>query len=266
MPPLPPSYLDTVAIFATPDDEYLGYSATGFFCRHRSGFDNAFDGLFLVTSARAVDGNLANVSLLCWPRRGERPKRYRAPGAGGLALGTWVVAPELDLAVLHLDRERLAADAVRYRGFDADFRTLTTRDMKKRGIGEGDDVRILGFTPLGPSIPLRAMVRRGIIARVQDCYRRTSETFLLDATIVDGNRGSPVIMRLERGVDGRPLAQPTIQLVGVVSGYLPSRGTPLQVGDDGKTLLVQPHTGLVRVVPVNGLLELLETAAKRAGA
>ena len=266
MPPLPPSYLDTVAMFVTSSDECPRYSATGFFCRHRSGFEDAFDGLFLVTSATAVGANLADVSQLCCRRRDRHPTCYKATGAGGLALGTWVVASELDLAVLHLNRERLAADAVRYRGFDAEYRTLTTFDMKRRRIGEGDDVRILGFAPASPSIPLGAMVRRGIIARVQDCYRGRSDTFLLDATIVEGNRGSPVIMRLERGVDGRPLAQPTIRLVGVVSGYLPSRGVPLRVGGDGKTLLVQPHTGLVRVVPVNGLLELLETAAKRAGA
>ena len=266
MPLLPARYLDTVAMLLTSRDGDLRYSATGFFCRHRRGIEDDDDGLFLVTSARAAHEDPADANLLCYRRRGKRPWSYKATGEDGLALGTWVVGRKLDLAVLPLDRERLAAGAVRYRAFDPEGGALTTSAMEKRRIGEGDDVRILGFIPVGPSTPLEAMVRRGIIARVQDCYRGRSDTFLLDATIVEGNRGSPVIVRLERGVDGRPLAQPTIKLVGVVSGYLPSRGVPLRYGDDGKTLLVQPHTGLVRVVPVDGLLELLETAAKRAGA
>lgn len=266
MPALPPDYLDSVAMFVTPDEHGLRYSATGFFCRYRWGFRDAFDGLFLVTSAGAVREGLADVELACSRRRRKRPRWYPAAGEGGLALGTWITDPELDLAILRLDRERLAADRVRYRAFDANFRTLTTADLKKRRLGEGDDVRILGFTPAGQRRPLEPMVRRGIVARIQDRYRGRARTFLLDATIFEGNRGSPVIMRPQRGVDGRPLDQPPVNLIGIVSGALASDGPPLQLGDDGKTLLVQPNTGLVRVAPVDGLLNLLRSVARESGA
>lgn len=257
-------YLDTVAMFVR--DQDLQHLATGFFCRHRTRINDAFDGSFLVTCARAVGKDLRNTHLLCVRQHGKHARWYPATGEGGLALGSWISDPDRDLAVLHLDRERLAADSIRCREFDADYSALPTLEMRRRRIGEGDDVRILGFAPLGPTIPLQPLMRRGIIARVQDCYRGRSDTFLLDATIGDGSPGSPVIMLPERGVDGRRISQPSVKLVGVISGYLPSRAAPLRIGDDGKTLLVQPNTGLVRVVPVDGLLELLETAAKRAGA
>lgn len=266
MPLLPARTLDTVAMVLTSRDGDFPYSATGFFCRYRPGIEDAGDGLFLVTSAGAAREDLADAHLLCYRRRGKRPRFYRASGEDGLALGTWVVDRKLDLAVLPLDRERLVADAVRYRAFDPEGGALTTSAMEKRRIGEGDDVRILGFAPVaGLHIPLYSMVRRGIVARIQDCYRGRSESFLLDATILRGNRGSPVIVRLEHGVNGHPLAAPPVKLIGIVSGHLPTRATPLRLGDDGKTLLVQPNTGLVRVVPVDGLLDLLETATERTG-
>ena len=266
MPQLPPGYLDSVALFAAPEDGLLQYSATGFFCRHRTGVADSFDGLFLVTTAAAVGGNLADLTLLCRRRRGKRPRFYPATGEGGLGLGTWITESKRGLAMLLVDRERLAADGVRFREFDADYSALSANDMKERRLAEGDDVRILGFAPASPRIPLATMVRKGMIARIRDCYHGRSDTFLLDATIAEANRGSPVIVRLDRSADGRPLARPAIRLIGVVGGYLPSQNPPMRVGDDGKTLLVQPHTGLVQVIPVNDLLNLLETAARIAGA
>ena len=266
MPAIPTDYLYSVAMFVTPDGDGLRYSGTGFFCRYRWGFQNAFDGLFLVTSAAAIREDLPDMELVCSRRRSKRPRWYPATGEGSLALGTWITDLELDLAILRLDRERLAADGVRYRGFDAEFRVLTIADLKKRRIGEGDDVRILGFPPALLGRPLEPMVRRGIVARIQDCYRGRSSTFLLDATICEGNRGSPVILRPERGVDGRPLDQPPVNLLGIVSGNLLSDGAPLSLEVEGRTLLVRPHTGLVRVVPVDALVGLLRSVAEESGA
>ena len=266
MPQLPPGYLDSVAMLVAPGDDWLRYSATGFFCRHRSGVGDGFDGTFLVTTAAAVGGNLADLVLVCRRRRGKRPRCYPATGEGGLALRTWITASEPGLAVLPLDRERLAADGVRFREFDADYSALSRYGMTERRLAEGDDVRILGFAPTGPSVPMATMVRKGMIARIRDCYHGRSDTFLLDATIAEGNRGSPVVVRLDRGVDGRPLLRPAIRLIGVVGGYLPSRDAPVRIADDGKTLLVQPNSGLVHATPVDGLLNLLETAARIAGA
>ena len=189
MPKLPPRYLDTVAIFEAYRHRKLHYAATGFFCRYFTGGAGGRTLLFLVTTARAVSGNLSDTRLVCRRRRGFRRTSYAAGGKGGLALGTWLVDAERDVAVLPLDPDRLSADAIRYQTFDVSGGALNSWQMGHRGIGEGDDVLLLGFTPERVRFRPVTMVRRGIIARIQDCYRGQSPTFLVDATIFAGNTG-----------------------------------------------------------------------------
>ena len=228
MPKLPPRYLDTVAMFEGYRDGKLRYAATGFFCRYFTGGAEGRTLLFLVTSARAVSGNLGDTTLVCRRRRGFRRTTYEADGRDGLALGNWLVDSELDVALLPLDPERLAAHAVRYQTFDVYGGALETWEMHRRGVGEGDDVLVLGFTPERRRFRPMTMVRRGIIARIQDFYRQRSPTFLVDATIFAGNTGSPVVIRPARGRGGEPLTHPRIHLIGLVSNYLPNPEGPVR--------------------------------------
>ncbi len=266
MPKLPPRYLDTVAIFEAYRHRKLHYAATGFFCRYFTGGAGGRTLLFLVTTARAVSGNLSDTRLVCRRRRGFRRTSYAAGGKGGLALGTWLVDAERDVAVLPLDPDRLSADAIRYQTFDVSGGALNSWQMGHRGIGEGDDVLLLGFTPERVRFRPVTMVRRGIIARIQDCYRGQSPTFLVDATIFAGNTGSPVVIRPARGRKGDPLTHPTIHLIGLVSDSLPNPEGPIRHDGEGRTMLVRVHTGLVRVVPVDAILRLVLMADRSGSA
>ena len=266
MPKLPPRYLDTVAMFEDHGDGKLRYAATGFFCRYFTGGAEGRTLLFLVTTARAVSGNLGDTRLVCRRPRGFRRISYAADGKDGLALGDWLVDSELDVALLPLDSERLAADAVRYQTFDVSGGALQGREMGHRGIGEGDDVLLLGFTPERLRFSPATMVRRGIIARIQDFYRRRSPSFLVDATTFAGNTGSPVVIRPARGRKGDPLTHPTIHLIGLVSDSLPNPEGPVRRDEEGRTMFVRVHTGLVRVVPVDAILGLVRMAGRSGSA
>ena len=261
MPPLPTRFLDTVVMFTETDKPR--YVATGFLCHHRIAGREPCEGLFLVSSAQAVHGDSGHTNLVCRSRRFFGPEFRPAAGKGGIALGDWLTEPELDIAVLPLDRQELWSGPLRYQALNTDRGALTSSGMKRRRVGEGDDVFIVGFAPEQVHIFPVPMVRRGIIARIRDLYRGESPTFLVEATISEANQGSPVIMAPTRGARNRPLIRPGFKLVGMVAGYLPNPEQPLRRNQDGRTLLVRMNTGLVRVIPVNAICELLETAVER---
>ena len=262
MPLLPPRHLDTVALFEKYRKSRHRYAATGFFCRHRFGGDEAREELFLVTSARAVSGNLDDTIVVCRLRGTQQVMVNRATGHGGLARGGWFSDPELDLAVLPLNPEHLSKNRLRFRALGTTAGVLTISAMKGRRIGEGDDVLILGFAPEPAGLPPVPLVRRGIIARIQDCYHGSAKTFLVDATIFEGNRGSPVVMKPEHPAADRPWNDPAGKLIGVVSESLRNPCGPVRTTQDGRSLDVRVHTGLVRVAPVDALRALLERGAR----
>ena len=78
-------------MFEDHGDGKLRYAATGFFCRYFTGGAEGRTLLFLVTTARAVSGNLGDTRLVCWPASPGIPQnqlrggRQRRTGAGRLA-------------------------------------------------------------------------------------------------------------------------------------------------------------------------------------
>lgn len=262
MPLLAPRHLDTVAFFEEYGKHRHRYAATGFFCRHRFGGDEGREALFLVTSARAVGENFDDTIVVCRRRRTQHAVVNAATGHDGLARGGWFSDPELDLAVLPLDPEYLSKHRVRFRALGTIAGALTMSAMQERRIGEGDDVLILGFAPESTGLRPVPMVRRGIVARIQDCYRGQSKTFLVDATTFEGNRGSPVVMKPEQPAADRPWNDPAGKLIGVVSESVPNPWGPVRTTKDDRLLDVRVYTGLVRVVPVDALRGLLEKGAR----
>ena len=264
MPLLPSRHLDTVALFAEYRKGRIRYAATGFFCRHRFGgeepHEEPHEELFLVTSAHNVREEPGHTLLVSRRRRTQHVLLNDATGQGGLGRGPWISDPESDLAALPLNPEHLAATKLRFRALGTSASALTMAAMRKRRIGEGDDVLVIGFAPELAGLHPVPLVRRGIVARIQDCYRGLSKTFLVEATTFAGNRGSPVVMKPDRGADDRAWNDPAGKLIGVVSESVPNPLGPLEHGTDGRTVLIQVNTGLVRVVPVDALLDLLEKA------
>ena len=261
MPKLPSRYLDTLAMFEESHLDRLQYAATGFFCRYFTGGSQGRTLLFLVTSGRAVGGDLDRTSLICGRRRGFRMTSYPAESGGSLAQGGWLVDSERDVAMLPLDPERLKEDEIRCETFDLRDGCLEGWQLRKRGVGEGDDVLVLGFAPERLRLRPVTMVRKGIVARIQDFYGRRSSTFLVEATTFTGNTGSPVVIRPAHGKRGQPLTHPRPHLIGLVADSLPNPEGPFRHDEEGRAMLVRLHTGLVRVVPVDAIRRMVRMAA-----
>ena len=267
MPLLPSRHLDTVALFEEDREGRFRYAATGFFCRHRFGgeepHEEPHEELFLVTSAHNVREEPGHTLLVSRRRRTQHVLLNDATGQGGLGRGPWISDPESDLAALPLNPEHLAATKLRFRALGTSASALTMAAMRKRSIGEGDDVLVIGFAPDSAGLQPVPLVRRGIVSRIHDCYQGLSNAFLVDATTFDGNRGSPVVMKPQRSAAERPHSDPAGKLIGVVAQSLPNPWGPVQVTHDGRRLDVQVNKGLVRVIPVDTLLGVLEQAGPR---
>jgi len=261
MPKLPSRYLDTLAMFEESHPSGLRYAATGFFCRYFTGGAEGRTLLFLVTSGRAVSGDLDCTSLVFGRSKGFNRITYPAGRGGRLALGDWLVDSERGVALLPLDPERIKEDAIRCETFDLWGGALESGHLRRRGVGEGDDVLVLGFAPERLRVRPVTMVRKGIIARIQDFYGRRSPSFLVEATTFAGNTGSPVVIRPAHGKRGQPLTYPTPHLIGLVSDSLPNPEGPFRHDEEGRAMLVRLHTGLVRVVPVDAILRMVRTAS-----
>ncbi|MYE44422.1 MAG: hypothetical protein F4X79_10420 [Acidobacteria bacterium] len=261
MPKLPSRYLDTLAMFEESRPGQLRYAGTGFFCRYFTGGAEGRTLLFLVTSDRAASGDLGYTSLVFGRSKGFNRITYPAGCGGRLALGDWLVDSERGVALLPLDPERLKEDAIRCETFDLWGGTLESWQMRKRGVGEGDDVLVLGFAPERLRLRPVTMVRKGIVARIQDFYGRRSPTFLVEATTFAGNTGSPVVIRPAHGKKGQPLTHPRPHLIGLVSDSLPNPEQPVPRDQEGRAVLVRVHTGLVRVIPVDAIVGMVRMAA-----
>ena len=261
MPLLPSRQLDTVALFTEERKGRFHYAATGFFCRHRFVEEPSRDELFLVTSPRARE------DLEDWLLIGRRRKSGRAlvdPVAQKRGFArTWFSDDECGLAVLPLDPEHLARTRLRFQAVSTATGALTLSAMRTKRIGEGDDVLVVGFGPDLERLKPAPLVRRGIVARIQDCYQGLSNAFLVDATTFEGNRGSPVVMKPHRSAADRPRSDPAGKLIGVVTESLPNPWAPVKHHGKERTLMIQVNTGLVRVIPVDALVRVLELAHSR---
>ena len=263
MPLLPSRQLDTVALFEEVRNRRFHYTATGFFCRHRSLGKESRDELFLVTSAPAMRENLKGKVLIGRRRRRVAPLVEAVTDKRGFARRRWFLDDECGLAVLPLDPEHLAGTRLRFQAVSTATGALTLSALRKKRIGEGDDVLVLGFGPELAHLQPVPLVRRGIVARIQDCYQGLSNTFLVDATTFEGNRGSPVVMKPRRSAADRPRSDPAGKLIGVVAESLPDPWGPVKHHADHRILRIQVNTGLVRIIPVDTLLRVLAVAQLR---
>ena len=203
---LPPTFLHCVV--AIGDHAQSGpprYVATGFAYGHLAARAGSGDGLYqsFIVSNKHVFGSLRGdaVVLRCNPRgRGGAVEiEYPILDPAGTPLWTSHPTNEIDVAVLSID----SVHTLRERGeevwqFKSDSDVAGRADLARSGAFEGDFVYILGF-PLGfvGNRRKNVIVRSGCIARIQDLFDGDSSDFLIDASIVPGNSGGPVIIKPE---------------------------------------------------------------------
>ncbi len=136
------------------------------------------------------------------------------------------------------------------------------KDRNNIGISVGDEVFVLGF-PLGIRGTTQnfAITRKGIIARLDD-ELLNDHYFLIDASAYPGNSGGPVVNVSEsQSLQGTKAVNQT-RLIGVVSAGIPYQDIAISQQTRRARIVFEEQTGLVKVVPVDSIVEAIDIFMK----
>ena len=185
---LPPYFLNTVAALGTRgDDGTVNYTATGFLISrpHEPEDDNPTAPrrwLFLVTNRHVAD---AGNQLVVRINRVDGSDSYihdlNAEPDNISMSWTKHPDPETDVAVRLVHFGRLIPDGSEPPSIRSRQHTFSLEQVRESGISEGTGVFVLGF-PLGIAGEERnqAIVRQGIVARIQGWLNGRNSDFLID--------------------------------------------------------------------------------------
>ncbi len=132
------------------------------------------------------------------------------------------------------------------------------KEFSKSNISTGDGVFVLGF-PMGISGKLKnsVIVRQGIIARVDD--ELLSEHFYyIDASAYPGNSGGPVIHKPEVVSITGTNTNSSAGLIGVISSGETYSEVAVSQQTGEPRIVFTEQTGLVRVVPIESVIEAID--------
>ncbi len=269
---IPPGFLNTVVALGGPStDGTMQYTATGFLYGYPSGATDE-DGakrywVYLLTNRHVFEKASANSTEL--HVRFNRPmgsdsKIYTIPLRGTDDSNSWIVHPNADVAVLSINPGLLEVDGIEFQFFASDVHTFTLDQAREIEVSEGDGVFVLGF-PLGEAGEERnyAVVRQGIIARIQDWVKGNAQTFLIDASIFPGNSGGPVLLKPELTSIAGTKRNNRCGLIGMVSAYLPYREFAISQQTGRPRMIFEENSGLGIVVPYNVIQETIQLAVDK---
>ncbi len=268
---IPPAYLNSVVALGGPSqDGSIQYNATGFLYGYPTG-ETDVNGrelywIFLVTNRHVFAGATERGTTLHARFNrpmGAEPHVYTLQLQETAGLKSWVVHPQsdIDVAVLQLNPAKLMADGLEYFFFEDDRHTFTRQQSIDVGMSEGDGVFVLGF-PLGQAGDERnyAIVRQGIVARVQDWLKGDARTFMVDASIFPGNSGGPVLLKPEFTKIEGTNSSSRCGLIGMVSSYLPYQEIAVSTQTKRPRMIFEENSGLGIVVPYDDIMETVKTA------
>ena len=271
---IPPGYLNTVVALGGPsEDGTMKYTATGFLYGHPTGATNE-DGqptyrLFLVTNRHVLQKASMNSTEL--HVRFNRPMGadssiYTIPLKETDGSASWIVhpRPDADVAVITINHKRLQDDGIEFVFFAGDQGAFTLDQAREIEVSEGDGVFVLGF-PLGEAGQERnyAVVRQGIVARVQDWLKGNAQTFLIDASIFPGNSGGPVLLKPELTSIQGTKRNNRCGLIGMVSSYLTYQEVAISQQTGRPRMIFEENSGLGVVVPYNVIQETIQAAVEK---
>ena len=268
---IPPSFLNTVVALGGPaQDGSMQYTATGFLYGHPTGDTNE-DGqptyrLFLVTNRHVLEkASMNSTELHARFNRsmGVDANIYTIPLKETDGSASWIVhpRPDADIAVITINHNRLQDDGIQFSFFPGDQATVTLDQAREIEVSEGDGIFVLGF-PLGEAGKERnyAVVRQGIVARVQDWLKGNAQTFLIDSSIFPGNSGGPVLLKPESIAITGTKSNNRCGLIGMISSYLPYREVAVSQQTGRLRMIFEENSGLGVVVPHNVIQETIEIA------
>ena len=269
---IPPSFFNSVVALGeqTPEGVMISH-ATGFlYGRPLETTDengNRYYQAFLVTNRHVFDKAAERSDIM----HARFNKLFEA-GTNIVPLKlehfSWTVHPDpdADVAVMMINSEWLNSAGVEYFFFEADNHIMSIDQARASQISEGDGIFVLGF-PLGESGEERnyAIVRQGIIARIQDWLKGNVRTFLIDASIFPGNSGGPVLLKPEIASIEGTTSNDRCALIGMVSSYLPYREIAISQQTGLPRMIFEENSGLGRVVPHDVIHEAIEFAMTKFG-
>ncbi|MFT4663282.1 MAG: S1-C subfamily serine protease [Polaribacter sp.] len=215
--------------------------------------------VFLVTNKHVI-ANQSQMILRFNPQNAQPAKDYniRLMDDAGKLLWTGHQNPKVDVAVLRININLIAAEGMKFGLFKSDTDIATRPQMMEHGLMEGDFIYALGF-PMGLVSKDRqhVMVRSGIIARIRDLYENRSTDFTVDAFVFPGNSGGPVITKPEViSIQG---TQPykKASLIGIIKSYIPYRDVAISQQTKNPRVIFEENTGLSLVEPVDHILDAI---------
>jgi S1-C subfamily serine protease len=172
--------------------------------------------------------------------------------------------PEIDIAVVPLAHHVLTEAGMQFSYFFSDRFTADRATMRTLGLSEGDGAFVLGF-PMGIVGETRSyvIVRFGAIARLRDCLAGTTTDFLLDAPVLPGNSGGPVISRPELNAIIGTNIQAAAHLIGVVKSYVPYRDIAVSPQTGNPRVIFEENSGLTTVIPIDYVNEAIAAAQQQ---
>lgn len=216
--------------------------------------------VYLVTNKHVLDG-FENIILRFNPQSGTTAKDYPISLSGDNNQPLWIghPIPEVDVAVLGINAQKLQDEGMKFNFFESDESVFTMEKMKEAEITEGDYIYVLGF-PMGLMDVDRQYVilRSGAIARVRDLFEGRSTSFIVDALVFPGNSGGPVVLKPEAvSIDGTK-SNMSSSLIGLVKSYIPYQDVAVSQQTGKPRIIFEDNSGLSLVEPVDYILEAIE--------
>lgn len=257
-------HLDTVvAIEVQQEDSTFKCIATGFLCGFLTGKKNEkgenLYRIFLVTNRHVF-----NKKTLVYLRFNfqEEARRYPLPLTLPNGDINWEahIDEKIDLAVTPINANKLKEEGVTY-SFVNEENMAFMRTIDEEGISQGDGVFVLGY-PMGKAGLNKnyAIVRGGIIARLDNEIIAEEHGFLIDALIFPGNSGGPVFLKPEIASIEGTKAVNNSYLLGVIKSYIPYSETAYSLQTDPPTPRIQfvENSGLAHVVPLDYVRDIVD--------
>jgi hypothetical protein len=210
----------------------------------------------LVTNKHVVE-SLDDLYIRFNQGSGSGSDRFRIPLQREDGGHLFDISNEYDVAVTPLPGK-----ALRDAGADftpiPDAAMLDFSGLEGERIAGGDTIFTLGF-PMGLAGDEKkyAIVRGGVVARLDREIVEKTGGFLIDCAVFPGNSGGPVILPTEMHTLG-PHESPRrrVHVIGIVSGYLPYEDVAISAQSKTPRVSFVENSGLASVVPLDAVHEL----------
>ena len=268
---LPPFYLDTViALGVMSGDGKFVSTGTGFLYGHPTDSVDS-EGkkqyrLLLVTNRHVIDGILDQSPTMYArlnSKSGTEPKVIPLSLVQSGVPNPLMYFPPTgeDIGVILMSVPALDEADLIYRFFAGGDQTFSGQRALEAGVSEGDGIFVLGF-PLGDVGTAKnyAIVKQGVIARIQNWLAGGEDTFLIDASIFPGNSGGPVILRPEMSAIAGTKSNKTAGLVGMIAAYIPYQEVAISQQTKRPRMIFEENSGLGKVITC----DVIERVSKAA--